>query len=118
MVVNATGAWAGHIAKMAGVDVPVVPAPGVMVSMTGRFAQRVINRLNKSSDGDIVVPQRATSIVGTSSWTVDDADLIDIPADHVRQMIASGGEMIPALRSVKPRGIFAVARPLIGRKGE
>jgi glycerol-3-phosphate dehydrogenase len=116
MVVNAGGPWAGVIAAMAGVDVPVVPTPGVMVSMTGRFCQRIVNRCNKASDGDIVVPQRETSIIGTSSWTVDNPDYIDIPEDHVQLMVDRGSEMIPALRQVSPRGIFTVARPLIGRK--
>ncbi|HQA69342.1 MAG TPA: FAD-dependent oxidoreductase, partial [Aggregatilineales bacterium] len=37
LVVNAAGPWAENIARMAGVDVPVVPTPGVMTSMTGRL---------------------------------------------------------------------------------
>jgi glycerol-3-phosphate dehydrogenase len=118
IVVNASGPWAGEIAAMAGIDVPVVPTPGVMVSMTGRYAQHVINRCNKSSDGDIVVPQRETSIIGTSSWTVDHPDYIDIPEEHVKLMLDRGSQMIPALRNVPPRGIFTVARPLIGKKGQ
>ncbi len=118
IVVNAAGPWAENIAKMAGVDVPVVPTPGVMTSMTGRLCQRVINRMNVSSDGDIIVPQRQTSIIGTSSWTVEDADYIEIPEDHVQMMYDRGSEMIPQVGKVKPRGIFVVARPLIGRKGE
>ena len=116
IVVNASGPWAGEIAAMAGIDVPVVPSPGVMVAMAGRFCQRVLNRCNAASDGDIVVPQRETSIIGTSSWTVDDPDYIDIPEDHVRLLLDRGSEMIPALRQASPRGIFTVARPLIGRK--
>lgn len=118
MVVNATGPWAGEITAMAGVDVPVVPTPGVMTAMTGRWCQRVINRLNKSSDGDIVVPQRETSIIGTSSWAVEDADLIAIPEDHVQMMYRRGSEMIPMVGKVAPRGIFVVARPLIGSVGQ
>jgi len=118
IVVNASGAWAEAIAAMAGIDVPVVPTPGVMVSMTGRYAQHVINRCNKSSDGDIVVPQRETSIIGTSSWTVENPDYIDIPEEHVNLLLDRGSQMIPALRQVRPRGIFVVARPLIGRKGQ
>ncbi|HOA24165.1 MAG: FAD-dependent oxidoreductase [Aggregatilineales bacterium] len=118
LVVNAAGPWAENIARMAGVDVPVVPTPGVMTSMTGRLCQRVINRMNVSSDGDIIVPQRQTSIIGTSSWTVDDADYIEIPEDHVQLMYQRGSEMIPQVGKVKPRGIFVVARPLIGRKGQ
>ncbi len=118
LVVNAAGPWAGNITKLAGVDVPVVPTPGVMTSMTGRLSQRVINRMNVSSDGDIIVPQRNTSIVGTSSYTVDDADYIEIPEDHVQMMYDRGSEMIPLIGQVRPRGIFVVARPLIGRRDE
>ena len=118
MVINAAGPWADRITAMAGIDVPVVPTPGVMVSMAGRYAQRVINRLNVASDGDIVVPQRESSIIGTSSWTVDDADYIEIPEEHVQKMYDRGAEMLPVLRKSTPRGIFVVARPLIGRKGQ
>jgi glycerol-3-phosphate dehydrogenase len=118
VVINASGPWAGEIAAMAGIDVPVVPTPGVMVSMTGRYCQHVVNRCNKSGNGDIVVPQRETSIIGTSSWTVDHPDYIDIPEEHVRLMLNRGSQMIPALRNVAPRGVFTVARPLIGHKGQ
>ena len=69
------------------------------------------------SDGDIVVPQRETSIIGTSSWSVDEADYIEIPEDHVQMMYERGAQMIPILAEVPPRGIFNVARPLIGSKG-
>jgi glycerol-3-phosphate dehydrogenase len=118
VVISASGPWAGEIAAMAGIDVPVIPTPGVMVSMAGRTCQTVINRCNKAADGDIVVPQRETSMIGTSSWTVNDPDYIDIPEEHVRLMLERGSQMIPALRQTSTRGIFTVARPLIGRKGE
>ena len=116
LVVNAGGPWAGRIAAMAGVEVPVVPTPGVMVAVAGRFVDRVINRLNKSSDGDIIVPQRRTAVIGTSSWEVDDPDYIPIPREHVQLMFDRGGELVPAVRGAAVRGVFAVARPLIGTK--
>jgi glycerol-3-phosphate dehydrogenase len=116
LVVNATGPWAGEITAMAGIEVPIVPTPGVMVSMEGRFCNRVINRLNKSSDGDIVVPQRSTSIIGTTSWTTETPDYIPIPEDHIQRMYERGTSMLPVLAKTGPRGIFAVARPLIGSK--
>jgi len=98
LVVNATGPWAGHIAAYANIDVPVIPTAGVMVSVSKRLNQMVVNRLNKPHDGDIVVPQRMTSIIGTSSWKVDDANAIKIPQEHVDKMIEYGEKMIPALR--------------------
>jgi len=116
LVVNATGPWAGHIAAFANVDVPVIPTAGVMVSVSKRLNQMVVNRLNKPHDGDIVVPQRMTSIIGTSSWKVDDANAIKIPQEHVDKMIAYGEKMIPALRQNPIRGVMVVARPLIGKK--
>jgi len=113
LVVNAAGPWAAEVASMAGVEVPVVPTPGVMVSLRGRHTQRVINRLRLPSDGDIVVPQRETSILGTTSWKVRNADYIPIPEDHVDLLIERGRELVPTLAQCEPRGIFAVARPLI-----
>jgi len=118
IVVNAAGPWAGYIAAMAGVDVPVVPTAGVMVAVAGRFVDRVINRLNAPSDGDIVVPQRRSVVIGTSSWTVDDPDRVTIPAAHVELMLERGAELVPLIRGAEGRGVFAASRPLIGRTAD
>ncbi|HZU02547.1 MAG TPA: FAD-dependent oxidoreductase [Ktedonobacteraceae bacterium] len=117
LIVNAAGPWAGNIALKAGVKVPVSPTAGVMVVLDGRLSNMVLNRLNKPSDGDIVVPQRATSIIGTTSWTVEDPDLIPIPPDHVAKMIAQGEQLMPAVRKIPLRAEMAVARPLIVKSG-
>src|SRR5581483_9987418 len=66
LIVNATGSWAGLVAAMAHVDVPVAPTAGVMVTLGKRYNNMVINRLHKPHDGDIVVPIRNTSIIGTT----------------------------------------------------
>jgi glycerol-3-phosphate dehydrogenase len=115
VVVNAAGPWADRIAGMAGADVPVVPTAGVMVAIPGRRVDRVINRLSLPGDGDIAVPQRRTVVVGTSSWAVPDPDHIAIPPEHVALMRERGGELVPGLAAEAPRGVFAAARPLIGR---
>ena len=114
MVVNATGPWSDKISALADVDVPVIPTPGVMISMDGRFGQRIISRMNMPSNGDLVVMQRNTSIIGTSSWPVEDADYVDIPEDHIEMLYRRGFELIPALATSKTRGIFVVCRPLLG----
>ena len=82
--VNATGPWSEQVATMAGVDVPIRPSPGVMLAVRGRLCNMVINRLHVSGDGDIVVPQRALSVVGTSSWVVEDPDDLGVPAGSRR----------------------------------
>jgi glycerol-3-phosphate dehydrogenase len=83
LVVNSAGPWAGRIAAMAGLRVPVQPVPGVMVSVRGRPTQRVINRLQPAGEGDIIVPQRLLSILGTTAWLAEDPDSVTVPEDHV-----------------------------------
>ena len=114
VVINATGPWAGQIAQMAGVDVPIRPSPGVLVAVEGRLCNMVINRLHPAGDGDIIVPQRRLSIVGTSSWVVEDPDDLDVPEAHVRMMIDLGALLIPTLREMPVRAAWAAARPLVG----
>lgn len=115
MVVNATGAWAGHVAAWAHLSVPVAPTAGVMVTIGKRYTNMVINRLNKPSDGDIVVPVRNTCIIGTTSWRVREADAIEIPPDHIVKMMDQGQALLPAIKYGRQRGVMAVARPLIAR---
>jgi glycerol-3-phosphate dehydrogenase len=117
LVVNAAGPWVEDIAAMAGVSVPVKPTAGVMVTLDGRLNNMVLNRLNKPSDGDIIVPQRATSIIGTTSWAVEDPDLIPVPPDHVAKMISQGEQLVPAVRQMPIRAKVAAARPLIVKGG-
>jgi len=117
LVVNATGPWSEKVAAMAGVDVPISPSPGVMLALRGRLCNMVVNRLHRSGDGDIVVPQRALSIVGTSSWTVEDPEELDVPEDHVRRMYEEGVKLIPAVAQAEFRAAWSAARPLIGSRG-
>ena len=114
IVVNATGAWAGEIAEMAGAQVPVKPTPGVMVAYGERFVQRAINRLNKPGDGDIVLPQRRMAVVGTTSFEISDLDYVPVLEDHVKLMLERGAELIPGIRNAKVRGKYMATRPLIG----
>jgi len=72
--INAAGAWAGKIGALAGVQIPVLPGPGVMVAVNTRLTNMVINRLHKAGEGDIIVPQRQLTILGTSIWLADDPD--------------------------------------------
>lgn len=117
LVVNAAGPWAGDIAELAGVTIPVTPTAGVMVTLDYRLSNMVLNRLNKPSDGDIIVPQRATSTIGTTSWKVEDPDLIPIPPEHVARMITQGEQLLPLAGKVPTRAKMAVARPLINKGG-
>jgi len=117
IVVNATGPWSEAIATMAGVDVPIHPSPGVLLALRGRLCNMVINRCHPAADGDILVPQRGLTIVGTSSWLVDHPDDLDVPGDHVRAMYDEGARLVPAVRGAAQRAAWSAARPLIGSRG-
>ena len=117
LVVNAAGPWSGKVAAMVGASVPITPSPGVLLALQGRYCNMVINRMHKSGDGDIVVPQRGLSIVGTSSWVVEDPDELSVPEDHVERMYAEGSKLIPALRHAERRAAWSAARPLVGSAG-
>jgi glycerol-3-phosphate dehydrogenase len=114
LVVIAAGPWSGRVATMAGVNVPMQLSPGVLLAVEGRFCGRVLNRLHKPADGDIIVPQRGLSVVGTTSWVVDDPDVPPVPADHVATMYAEGAKLVPAVASARRRSAWSAVRPLVG----
>ena len=114
LVVNAAGPWSGRVASMAGVHVPMHLSPGVLLAVEGRFCGRVLNRLHQPADGDIIVPQRALSVVGTTSWVVEDPDVPPVPADHVATMYTEGAKLVPALAAAPLRAAWSAVRPLVG----
>ncbi len=115
VVINAAGPWAGKIASMAGVSVPVVASPGVLVAVRGRHCNMVVNRLRPPGDGDLVVPQRALTLVGTSSWIADDPDDLTSPEDHVAMIVRESARLVPAIAGAEVRATWSAARPLIAR---
>jgi glycerol-3-phosphate dehydrogenase len=114
IVVNATGAWAGEIAHMAGAHVPVVPTPGIMVAYDKRLVNRTINRLNVPGDGDIVLPQRRMVVVGTTSYEIKELDYVPVIAEQLDIMLERGSNLIPEIRNAGMRGAYTATRPLIG----
>lgn len=113
LVVNAAGPWAGRVSAMANVDLPVLPAAGIMVAVGRRWTRHVINKLCPPCDGGIIVPQRRNAVIGTTSWAVPDPDYIPIPVEQVHDMLAAGEAFVPGFSSAPIRGISAAARPLI-----
>lgn len=114
IVINATGAWAGEIVKMAGVDtMPVIPTPGVMVAYDQRLINRTINRLCLPADGDILLPQRRMMCIGTTSFEVEDPDYIPVLADQVQLMNECAQALVPGVKDCNMRGAWMSARPLV-----
>lgn len=113
VTINATGAWAGKVARLANVSVPVVPCPGVMVAFEKRMSNLVLNRLSLPADGDILIPQRRMSVIGTTSYEVEDVDCLPVEHEQVAAMVDRAAEMIPAIKDVKIRASYVSARPLL-----
>jgi len=113
IVVNAAGAWAGKMANLANVNLPVRPGFGIMVSIKSRIAERVLNRLHKPGEGDIIVPQRALSILGTSLWLGEDPDDLVFHEDDVANMFDLCAALVPAVKDFRPHAVWGAARPLI-----
>ena len=112
-LINATGAWAGRVAALAGIDVPIQPGPGVMVAVGQRITNMVINRMHPAGEGDIIVPQRNLSVLGTSLWLSDNPDKLDLPRDHIELITENCSLMVPAVKEVPVRAAWSAARPLI-----
>jgi glycerol-3-phosphate dehydrogenase len=113
LVVNTAGVWAGKICALAGVQVPVQAGPGVMVSVKARLTNMVINRLHQAGEGDIIVPQRHLSILGTTLWLADDPDAVVTPPVHVQRMIDSCSTLVPVVKSTPVHSAWSASRPLI-----
>jgi glycerol-3-phosphate dehydrogenase len=111
-VVNASGAWAGRIGAMAGVDVEVRPSKGVMVIMNTRQVDTVVNRCRPKGDADIIVPHETTAILGTTDVEVEDPD--DYPEEQweVDLMIDTLSELVPILKEARTIRSFWGVRPL------
>jgi glycerol-3-phosphate dehydrogenase len=113
LVVNAAGPWSGRIAAMAGIRVPIQPSPGVMVSLAGRLSRRVINRLHPAGEGDILVPQRRLSILGTTAGLADDPDAALVPPEQVARLRRLGAELLPAAAGLPVHAAWSACRPLL-----
>jgi len=113
VVVNAAGPWAGHVASLAGVTVDVMPTVGVMVVYQRRLTKRVINRMRKPSDGDILVPYGSASIMGTTAAIIEDPDSVSISDEDVEFLTSEGSQMVPLLAKINVIRAYASVRPLI-----
>lgn len=112
MVVNASGAWAGKIAAMAGVNVQITPGKGTMIAMNHRIVNTVINRCKKPSDGDILVPAHTVSVIGTTDIKVKDPDHFPIEPWEVQLLLEEGNKIIPGFKSMRMLRSWAGVRPL------
>lgn len=117
-VVNAAGAWAQRIARLAGCDdVHLVYSKGTLIISNTRIGSGVINRLRPPGDGDILVPGGTVSILGTSSVTVSDPGDAHPTHAEVDRILTEGAAMLPVLRETRFVRAFCGVRPLLTASG-
>ncbi|MBR4742095.1 MAG: anaerobic glycerol-3-phosphate dehydrogenase subunit A [Desulfovibrio sp.] len=111
-VVNAAGSWSGAIAKLAGLDLAISPDRGTLIVFNHRLSTRVINRLHKSSDGDIFVPHGSITILGTTSQPTNDPGDTRPTRTEILQLLELGTQLFPKLINYRILRSFAGTRPL------
>jgi glycerol-3-phosphate dehydrogenase len=113
-VVNATGAWAAKVARLAGAKIDIIYSKGSLIITHNRIADGVVNRLRASANADILVPGGTVSILGTTSIRIDDLDQVYPTVEEVDMMVGEAVKMIPALETVRYIRAYAGVRPLVG----
>jgi len=115
--INASGAWANKVASMAGIPIHMVLSKGTLLVTNKRVTKRVINRLRKADDGDIIVPGGVVSILGTTSVRIDQPDYIYPTVDEVDLIIDEGEKMVPSLKACRFVRAYSGVRPLVSPGG-
>ncbi len=113
VVVNAAGAWAGEVAALAGMQINMLYSKGSLLVTQTRLARRVINRLRRATDADILVPGGTVSILGTTSVRAESPDVIYPEIDEVDFIIDQGAAMVPSLATTRYIRAYCGVRPLI-----
>lgn len=113
IIVNATGAWAGLVAQLAGANINILYSSGSLLVTQDRLTKRVINRLRKAADSDILVPGGTVSVLGTTSVTVDHPDDCRPTVEEADRIIDDARAMIPVLDTTRYIRAYAGVRPLV-----
>jgi glycerol-3-phosphate dehydrogenase len=112
LVINAAGAWAGHIAATAGIEVKIIAGKGTMLAMNQRIVHTVINRCRMPADGDILVPAHTVSVIGTTDVKVPDPDHFAIEPWEVNLCLEEGDKLVPGFKDMRMLRAWAGVRPL------
>jgi glycerol-3-phosphate dehydrogenase len=113
VTVNASGAWAGQIAELAGIEgVRILPGRGIMIAMNHRMVNTCVNRCQMPTDGDIVVPIRTVCVIGTTDEHTDDPDDHTVVQSEVDRMLDDGEKLVPGFRQARALRVWTGVRPL------
>jgi glycerol-3-phosphate dehydrogenase len=83
-----------------------------MIAMNHRLVNTVINRCQMPTDGDILVPIRTVSVIGTTDEHTDDADDHTVIESEVDRMLDDGEKLVPGFRQARALRVWTGVRPL------
>lgn len=112
VVINAAGPWAGQLAALASVEVALAPNKGTMVQVAQRPTTHVINHGRPPADGDIIVPNGTTAVLGTTAVPAAAPDDTAVPDGEPERLIGEALRMVPVLREIATVRSWAAVRPL------
>jgi glycerol-3-phosphate dehydrogenase len=112
LVINAAGPWAGEVAQLAGVDLPITLSKGTMVAMADRPVHTVINRCRPAGDGDIIVPIGTVTVLGTTDLPVEQPQDLHIQTEEIDFLLAQADVLLPGISQQRPLRAWAGIRPL------
>lgn len=115
-LINAAGAWAEEVARLAGIDLKVLFSKGSLVVFNRRLVNSVINRCRPPSNGDILVPHGPTLILGTTSQTVVEVEDPHPEIEEVDLLLAEGEKILPRAKETRVIRAYAGIRPLLGAR--
>ncbi|MBR5085552.1 MAG: anaerobic glycerol-3-phosphate dehydrogenase subunit A [Muribaculaceae bacterium] len=115
VTINAAGIWGTLIAKMAGVKINMFPAKGSLLIFGHRVNHMVINRCRKPANADILVPDDAVCVIGTTSDRVpiETCDDMRVTPEEVEVLLAEGMKLAPSLGTTRILRAYAGVRPLV-----
>jgi glycerol-3-phosphate dehydrogenase len=115
LVINAAGIWGQGILQMADIKINMFPAKGSLLIFGHRVNNMVINRCRKPANADILVPDDAVCVIGTTSDRVphDTVDNLRVTPEEVDVLLSEGEKLAPALATTRILRAYAGVRPLV-----
>ncbi len=117
VIINAGGAWGKKIANLAGNDVPMSLSKGSLVITNHRLTNLVINRLRPPANGDIIVPNEAVCLAGTTSISVESPENLVVGADEVDIVTSEATQLLPEFENTRLIRAYTGVRPLLSGGG-
>ncbi len=111
-VVNCSGAWSKQVCELAGIEIKILYSKGTLLVTNDRINHRIINRLRRPSDADILVPGGTVSIIGTTSIQIENPDDIHPTVEETDMIVREGAAMVPVLERTRYVRAYCGVRPL------